>query len=111
MLLGDLLLAALDHLVEELDDLAALEAHHMIMVLLLRDLEHGVPPIEVVTDHQARRLELGQHTIDGGEANVFTGIQQSLVDILGAQVMLALGIFQDLQNLDARQGHLETGLA
>lgn len=111
VLLGDLLLAALDGLVEELDDLAAVEAHHMVVVFLLGDLEHGMTAIEIVANHQACRLELGQHAIDGRQADVLPGFQQGLVDILGAQVVLARGILEDLQDLHSGQGDLEARLA
>lgn len=111
VLLGKLLLAALDGLVEEFDDLSAIQAHHMIVVFFLGDLEHCMPAIEIVANDQSCGLELGQHAVDGGQTNVFTGFQQGLVDILGAKVMLARGILEDLQDLHSGQGDLQARLA
>lgn len=111
MLFGDLLLAALDGLIEELDDLTAIQAHHMIMVFFLGNFEDRMSAIEIVPHHQSCRLELGQHAVDGGQANIFTRFEQRLVDVFGTQVMLSRCVLENLQYLDARQGHLETGLA
>lgn len=111
VLLGDFLLASLDGFIEEFDDLAALQAHHMIVVLFLGKLEDRMTPVEIVTNHQSGGLELGQHAIDGGQAHVFTRFQQGLVDILGTHVVLLGRTFENLQDLDTRQGHFKTGLA
>ncbi len=110
MFFSDFLLAALDGFIEELDDLTAFQAHHMIMMLILRNLEDRVTAIEVVPHHQSCRLELGQHAIDGSQTNIFSRFEKRLVDVLGAQVVLFWCVLENLQYLDARQGHLETGL-
>lgn len=111
VLFGNFLLATLDGLIEELDDLATLQAHHVVMMFLLGDFEDRVTAIEIVPHHQPCRLELGQHAIDGGQTNIFTRFEKRLVDVLGTQVVLSWCVLENLQYLDARQGHLETGLA
>lgn len=111
VLLDDFLLAPLDLFIEEFDDLAAFETHHMVMVLVLGQLEQGMTAIEIMTNHQSSRFELRQDAIDGGQTHVFAGIQQGFVDIFGTEMVLTRGILQDLQDLNAGQGHLQTRLA
>lgn len=111
MLLGDLLLTTLNGLVKKLDDLATLQTHHMIVVFFLGNFEQRMPTIEIMANHQARRLELSQDAIDRRQTDIFTGIQQRLIDIFGTEVVLTWSIFQDLQDFNARQGDLQARLA
>ncbi|MNE81141.1 hypothetical protein D3C80_1777710 [compost metagenome] len=60
--------------------------------------------------HQPRRLELGQHAVDGGQAHVLARLHQRLVNILCTHVTL-LGGIEHLQNLDPRQGHFQASFA
>lgn len=109
-LLDDLFLAFLDLGVHELDDLAGIDADHVIVVTAVGQLEHRVTTVEVVTDHQARGLELGQHAIDGCQTYVLASLHQRFINILGAHVAL-LGGIEHLEDLDARQRDLESGFA
>lgn len=111
VLLGDLLLPTLDGLVEELDDLTAFQAHHMVVMLFLGELEDRMATVEIVSDHQARRLELSQHAIHRRQAHIFTGFEKRLVHVLGAEVVLIGGRFEDLQDLYARQSDFQSSLA
>ena len=52
-----------------------------------------------------------KHTIDSGQADIFTGFKQGLVDIFRAQVVLARRVLKNLQDFDSRQGDLEACLA
>ncbi len=111
VLFSDFLLTALDGVVKEFDDLTALQAHHMVVVLFLGQFEDRVTAIKIMSDHQARRLELSQHTIDCRQPHIFARLEQCLVDILCAEMVLVGGRFQNLQDLYARQRDLEAGLA
>ena len=68
--LGHLPLALLDHVVEELLHMAALGADDVVMVASPVELEDRLPALEVVTAHQTGSLELGQHPIHGGQADL-----------------------------------------
>ena len=76
------------------------------MMVLVRQLENGRATLEVVAQHHARLLELGQHTVDGGQPHILAGVHQRLVDIFGAQVAL-FRFLQLLQDFHPRQGHFK----
>jgi hypothetical protein len=100
----------LDACVHELLDPAACEAHEVVVMRPFIDFEHRRHAVEVVPGHEAGRLELREHAIDGGEADVLVRFEQVLVDVLGAHVP-GLCAAQDLEDLDPRQRDLEPGLA
>lgn len=104
VLFSNFVLEPFNGLVEELDDLAAFQADHVIVMFLLGNLEQGVATIEVMANDQASGLELGQYAVHGSQADIFTGVQQCLVDVLGAEMSLHVsGLLEDLQDLDARK--------
>ena len=103
---NDFTLAALDFLVEEFDDLTGIEAHHVIVVRFLRHLKHRVPAVEIVPLYQAGRLELGQDPVDGGQPDIFTGINERFVDVLGTHMPVGIDL-QDLEDTKPWQGCLE----
>lgn len=107
VLFDDFLLAALDLVIEELDDLTTFQAHHMIMVLLVGHFEHGMTAIEIVANHQSCGFELGQYAIDGRQTDILASLQQGLVDIFGTEVAIR-GAFENLQDLDAGQRDFES---
>lgn len=72
--LNDFALALLDRLVEELNDFAAVDTHHVIVVVVAGDFEHGMAAIKIVPLHDAGGLELRQHTVDRGQPYILTGI-------------------------------------
>ena len=109
MIPGDGTLALLDGLLQELHHLAALDAHQVIMVSALVELEHRLAALEMMAADETGPLELGQDTIDGGEANVLSALQQRLVDVLRAHVAAVAGL-EDIENLHPRQRDLESGL-
>ena len=57
--------------------------------------------LEVMPLDQAGRLELRQDAVNRRQANVLTGIQQRLVDILGALMTAGTGL-EDIEYLHAR---------
>lgn len=98
--LGDVALTLLDHLVGELDHLAAVQADQMVVMLLSRQLEHRLAPFEVVTGDDTGIIKLVENAIDGGETNLLTLIDQPFVQIFRTGV-LAVRLLQDFQDLDA----------
>src|SRR5690606_26347855 len=60
----DLFLQIFDVVIEEFDDIAGIDADHVIVMATVGQLEYRMAAIEVVTDNQSRRLELRQHTIN-----------------------------------------------
>jgi hypothetical protein len=97
----DLRLALLDLRVVELLDATAFEAHEMVVVPSLVELEHRLAGFEVVACQESRLLELGQHAIHRGKADVEPFAQQLPVDVLGGQ----MPDFRRLEQVD----DLETG--
>ena len=85
-LAGDSGLALLDLGIEEFLDAAALQAHQVIVVAALIELEHSLARFEVMPYQQACLLELRQHAIHRRQPDVQTFGQQLLVDVLGSQV-------------------------
>ena len=109
---GDLCLTLLDDFIVKLDDFVVIKTNHMIVMLIRGQLENRVTTLEVMPDHQAGSLELGQHPIDGREAHIVSVLEKRPIDILGTHVMLAAfhGL-QHLQDLDSRQRYLQARLA
>jgi len=105
MLPGNDPLALFDGLLHELDDLAALDAHQMVVMATAIELEYRLPAFEVVTAHQPGTLELGEDSVDGCEADLLSFLEEYLVDILCAQMPL-IAALERIENLDPRQGHL-----
>lgn len=111
MRVGNFGLTALDDFVEEFDDSAIVDTDHMIVVLIGRQLEHRMPTLEIVPDHQTGSLKLGEHAIDSRQTHIFTMLEQRTVDILGTHMVLAaINGLQHLQNLDPGQGDFQADL-
>src|SRR6185503_2531838 len=105
-LAGDLGLAPLDVRVVELLDAAALQADEVVVVAALVELEHRLAVLEVLPRKQAGLLELGEHAVDGGEADVDALLHQRLVDVLGGEVAY-LAPLEQLEDLATRQRRFE----
>src|SRR5690606_972604 len=104
---GDLALQLLDLGALELDDLAGVQVDHVVVVVAAVQLVDGLAALEVVLDHQPGRLELGQHAVHGGQADLVALLQQAAVDRLGGQVVLGLFLLQQLEDAYPRVGHLQ----
>src|SRR5262245_8247095 len=102
----DVVLPLLDLAVVELLDAAALQAHQVVVVPALVELEHRLAVLEVLPRQQAGLLELRQHAVHGGEADVDALGDERLVDVLGRKVA-HLARLEQLQDLAPRQGRLE----
>src|SRR2546430_7147744 len=105
----DLVLAPLDLGVVELLDATALQAHEVVVVAAFVQLEHGLAGLEVLAREQARLLELREHAIDRGEADVDAFGDERLVDILGGEVAHLAGL-EELEDLAARERRLDASL-
>jgi hypothetical protein len=57
-------------------------------------------------DHEPGRLELGQHAIDRGQADLVAVLEQPAVDVLGGEVVLGLLLLQQLEDAHPRMGDL-----
>ena len=106
-LLGDPVLAFLDFAVEEFLDLAALQADQMIVVVAQVEFEHGLVAVEVVANQQPGLLELGQHAVDGGEADILAFVGKQAIHLLGSHVPL-VALLEQIEDLQARQCGFET---
>jgi len=102
---GHLALAFLDTAVVELEDLAALYAHHVVMVHALVQLEHVAATLKIMPYDETGMLKLGQDPVHGRQTHILAGLGQTLVHVLGRHVRI-LGMLQDLEDLKPRQGRL-----
>jgi hypothetical protein len=82
----------------------------MIMVAAVCQFEYGMAAIEIMPNHEASRLELGQHAVNGRQTDILAGLHQRLVDVLGTH-MAPIGGIQHLQDLDPWQGYFEASFA
>jgi hypothetical protein len=80
------------------------------MVLTVVQFEYGVATFKIVAGYESGRLKLRQDAVHGRQPNIFIGLQQILVYILRAEVPV-LGLFEDFQNLQARQCDFEANFA
>lgn len=107
---GDSRLAVFDGLIDKFIDTATLDTHDVIVMAALVELEYGVTPLEAMPGYQARRLELGQHPVDGRQPDFLAGALQQLVQVFGAEVVL-VATLQQLEDFQSRQCDLQTGFA
>jgi hypothetical protein len=107
---GNRILTIFDGFIVELFDLAAVHADDMIVVRTGIEFENRHAVLEAVPADQARGLELRQHTIDSGQANVIVRFEQAFADFLGREVA-RLRMFKNLENLEPRQRDFEPGIA
>lgn len=107
VLFGDLVLKIFDALVHELDHLAVVDIHHMVVMFLAGKLIHGMAIVEVVSRDDTGGFELGEHPVDGGEAYGVIRIHQILVNVFGTQVV-RVGVFQHFQHFQSWQCDLQT---
>ncbi len=101
------LLTLFDYIINKFNHLPCLRADHVIMMILTSHLEYCMAAFKVMTQNQPRRLKLSKYAVYGGQAHIITLIEEPLIHILGAQMMV-LGVFQDVEDLHSRQSYLET---
>ncbi len=83
---GDFHLQALDGRILEFLHAAALNTDDVIVVITTVEFEHRVAALEMVTDHEPRRFELGQHPIDRSQADFLALGDEALEDLLRTQM-------------------------
>src|SRR5690606_37905218 len=103
----DLALQAFDIGVEELFDPAATQAHQVIVVIALVELEDRLAGLEIAALEQAGLLELGEYPVDGREADFVVLGEQLLEHVLGAHVALPTRV-EDFEDLQAGQRRLQS---
>jgi len=103
-------LTLLDPGIDELLHPTAVEAQDVIVVRPGVELEHRHAIGEVMARDEARRLKLSEHAIHRGKPDVLAGIDELAIDVLGRQVASPT-VLENLENLDARQRHLQSRLA
>ena len=108
MLLHDLFTQAVDLRIVKFNDLARFRADHVIMLLAAIQFKYGMTRVKIMPHHKARRLKLGQHPIDRGQADFLAVAQQCLVNVFRAEMPI-FGVLKDLQDTNPRQGGLQTG--
>src|SRR5690606_17658951 len=86
-----------------------IEAHHMIVMRAIGELEDGGAAFEIVAADEARALELREHAVHRSEAELFAGVEERAVDRLGGQ-MAVFASLKDLQDLEPRRSHLQSRL-
>lgn len=99
-------LAFFDFFVKKFLDLAAIQAHQMVMMRTFVEFEHGLAGFKVIALQQAGLLELRQHTIDSCQTDVQIVCEQHFVDVFRTQVT-HFGVLKNVENLQAGQRGLE----
>jgi len=107
---GDFLLLFLDAVVREFLDPATVRAHDVVVVLPLVELEDGGATLEVMARDEPSGLELGEHSVHGGEPDILVGIEQPSVHVLRAHVA-RLARSEDLEDLEPGDGDFQAGAA
>ena len=86
MLLRNLMLDSLDFVTHELNHLARLDNHHVVMVYAFVEFKYRMPTLEIMACYEARRLKLRQHPVNGSQPNILASLQQLLVDVFSTEV-------------------------
>jgi len=80
------------------------------MMILGTHFEYGMTAFKMMAHDQPRTFKLGQHPVDGSQANILVCITQGFIDIFRTH-MPVFGCLKNLHNLDAGQGYLQAGIA
>ena len=81
----------------------------MVVVLALVELVHRLAAFKVVAVEDARLLELGQHPVHRGQADVGPVLQQVTEHVFGRHVALHAAL-ENLEDFQARDGGFEAGV-
>src|ERR1700722_20776879 len=96
--LGNRVLALFDARIDELFDAAAIQTHDVIVMGALVELEDRHAVLEMMARDQARRLELRQNAVNGGEPDVLVRIEEAAVDVFGRKMTCGGAALEDLEN-------------
>jgi hypothetical protein len=84
----DFTLARFDGIIAEFNDLAAIEADQVIVVLLLGQFENRFTAFEIMTGNNARVIKLVQHAIDGSQPNLFTHVDKTFIKVFRTDMVI-----------------------
>ena len=85
---GDFTLARFDGVIAKFNDLAAVEADQVIVVLLLGQFEDRFTAFEVMTGNNARVIKLVQHAIDGSQPDLFTHVDKTFIKVFRTDMVI-----------------------
>lgn len=74
MRLNDLALTPLNLFVDELYDLAAVDTHHMIVMVVAGNLENRMAAIKIMPLYNTSGFELGEDTIYRSQTNILAAV-------------------------------------
>lgn len=80
-------LARFDGIIAEFNDLAAIEADQVIVVLLLGQFNRFTA-FEIMTGNNARVIKLVQHAIDGSQPNLFTHVDKTFIEVFRTDMVI-----------------------
>ena len=85
---GDFTLTRFDGIIAEFNDLAAIEADQVIVVMLLGQFEYRFTAFEIMTGNNARVIKLVQHAINGGQTNLFTHVDKTFIEVFRTDMVV-----------------------
>jgi len=103
---GDLGLASLDFRIVEFLDVSALDAHEMVVVIALIELEDRFAGLEMMANQQSRLFELCEHAVDCRQPDFHAFVKQQLVHVFRREVALFAALEQ-IENLQPGQRCLQ----
>ena len=105
-LLRDGNLSFFNNFINELFYFSAFDADKVIVMGAATDLEHRFSGLEEMAFEQSGLLELGQHPVNGGEADVHVFGNEHPIDVFGRQVANR-AFFEQFENLETRESGLQ----
>ena len=103
---GDPVLPVLDLGIEELLDVAALQADQVVVVVAFVQLENSLAGFEVMAFEQAGLFELGKHPVNRGQADIHVFGDEQAIDVFGGQVAV-FGFLEKIEDLEPRESCLQ----
>lgn len=97
MLRRNLALQRFNFFALELDHVAGVHIDHVVVMAAAVQLVHGLAAFEIVLQHQASSLELGQHAVNRGQADFVAMVQQLAIDVFCAEVVLVALLFEQFR--------------
>lgn len=108
-LLGNRILALFNFRIVKLLNSSALDANQMVVVLAVIDLENCLARLKKMPLQQAGLLELGEHAVNRGQADVHVFGNKHPVHIFGRHVAKRT-FLKKLKNFQARKGGFQADI-
>lgn len=86
-----------------------MRANQVIVMISVVQLKNSLATIELAARQDTRLLELGQHTVNRGQADIDTLANQHTINVLGAQMALT-GFMKDIQDFQAGECGFESNI-